>query len=331
LTGCKCTVCGKTIHSFISAGRGTGKALLTCTRCGEKKIEPHTHSYWCNQCDYCGEYEPGVKNNGDFYTMQKDYGLILVGYEGENDSAVTIPEGITHISMGHLGNFDNHDEITEIVFPSTLKSTGMHTFSRLKNLRKVVMNEGLESISQSAFYGCPLPEIYIPHTINRIDSGVFNKITEIICHENSPAHKYAVKEKINYKLLPQIGEVPEEPPEKEIFTNIQQSGTVRHIVCLCYNGPLSNQWKPQIQDYIINSETNAGSIINQMSRITFDSFYDNTHLYNDFSLKMQLQKIYGETYGFAEAEKLALNSVYKGDLKQEGGNELKAKFFVLYE
>jgi len=48
-----------------------------------------------------------------------------------------------------------------------------------------------------------------------------------------------------------------------------------------------------------------------MSRIIFDSFYDNAELFKDFSLKMKLTQIYGETYGFKDAEAFAIKSVYE--------------------
>jgi len=106
---------------------------------------------------------------------------------------------------------------------------------------------------------------------------------------------------------------------------------VRHIVCICYDSPLSNQWKPQIQQYIIDKEKQAGNIIGQTSRITFESFMDNSHLYNDDSLKMKLKQVYGQTYGFADAEFLTNKSVYKGDMTQNVSDEIMAKFFVLYQ
>jgi hypothetical protein len=119
--------------------------------------------------------------------------------------------------------------------------------------------------------------------------------------------------------------------EPEIFTNKQQCGTIRHIVCICCDRPDINQRKPQMQSYIIDGETEAGSVLTQMSRITFESFMDDAHLYKDQSLEMKLTQVYGETYGFAEAKALALKSVYKGDMKQEDGRAPLAKFFVLYE
>jgi len=198
-------------HIFIKAGAGIGKALLTCNRCGKKKVEPHEHSFWCSQCDYCGEYEKNVKKDGNFYVGKSKYSkdaLYLVGYEGNEAASITIPEGITHIGMGHMGSFDGHDEITEVIFSSTLKDTGMHTFSRLKNLKKVVINKGLEQISQSALRCPSLTEIYIPSTVKRIDTGALinDYGLTITCHEDSAVHKYAVEKKIAFKLLPREGE-----------------------------------------------------------------------------------------------------------------------------
>ena len=226
----KCEICGKSEkkeHTFRSTSRGIGKALLTC-ECGSKKIEPHEHSFWCNQCDYCGEYEKGVRQNGDFYLFEKIGLLYLVGYGGKGNSKLVIPEGVTNISMGHLGEIARNNEIIEVIFPSTLTNTGMHTFNYCKNLRKVVMNEGLIAIAQSVFSGCSsLEEINIPGTVKNIEtlafgdceslksiylpSSVINfdynpfagcKDLVISCHEDSAAYRFAEKEKIPYKLLP---------------------------------------------------------------------------------------------------------------------------------
>ena len=74
-----------------------------------------------------------------------------------------------------------------------------------------------------------------------------------------------------------------------------------------------------------------GSTVDQTSRITFESFYDNADLYNDYSLFMKLKEVYGKTYGFHNAEDYALSRVYKGELKQADGHTTLAKFFVLYK
>jgi len=329
LDGCTCTRCGQELHDFVKSG----KAVRVCQRCGVKVVEPHDHRFWCGQCDHCGEYEDDVTKAGDFYIQKTDYGVTLVGYEGKDNAVVSIPEGVTRIKMGHMGDFSHHDEITELILPSTL--TSIDSCSWMKNLAKVDVNEGLESIEQNALHGCPeLKEIYIPETVTSIGYSALDKRDglEITCHEGSEAHRFAEKEGIPVKLLP--GSAPtttDEPAQQETFTNKQPNGTVRHIVCICYDGPLSNQWKPQIQQYIIGEETTAGSTFTQSSRITFESFSDNSNLENDDSLKMKLMQVYGGTYGFAQAETLALKSVYKGAMRQQDGKTVEAKFFVLYE
>lgn len=333
-----CAECGKEEmrnHSYSSASQGIGKALLTCRYCGHQTIEPHEHRFWSNQCDYCGVYENGVVKKGDFYTIKTKYGAKLVGYSGGEHSKIVIPEGITHIGMGHLGSFDKKEAIVEVVFPASLKRTGMHVFCYCKNLKKVTFNEGLMEIGQGAFGGCSsLSEVYIPPTVMSIEYSAFSGCKEltIVCHEDSAAHRFAEKEKFHFKLLPKDEnmKVAASITEKKIFVNEQENGVIRHIVCICNDLPDINQRKPKIQSYIIDNETNKGSTLNQLSRISFDSFIDNSHLHNDNSLKMKLMEIYGQTYSFSEAESLALKSVYRGEMKQDDGDSILAKFFVLY-
>ena len=67
---------------------------------------------------------------------------------------------------------------------------------------------------------------------------------------------------------------------------------IRHIVCLCYDAPNINSLKPQMQDFIIKAEQERGSIIAPTSRITFDSFYDNSDLEKPDMIRQKLEQVY---------------------------------------
>jgi hypothetical protein len=129
----------------------------------------------------------------------------------------------------------------------------------------------------------------------------------------------------------QPGEPVVQAPQVEMFTNRQTSGVIRHIVCICCDRPDINQLKPGLHSMIVDAKRKAGSTLTPNSRITFDSFMDNTLLQDNQSLKMKLMQVFMSTYGAAEAEADALSSVFKGEAKQEDGGSTLAKFFVLYE
>lgn len=109
----------------------------------------------------------------------------------------------------------------------------------------------------------------------------------------------------------------------------KKNSNIRHIVCLCYDAPYINSLKPQMQNFIIKAEQNRGSVITPTSRITFDSFYDNSSLEKQDMILQKLAQVYSQVYNIAEINKLAEQSVAR-EVQQKDGHTL-VKYFVLYE
>jgi hypothetical protein len=103
---------------------------------------------------------------------------------------------------------------------------------------------------------------------------------------------------------------------------------IRHIVCLCYDAPYINSLKPQMQDFIIKAEQERGSIITPTSRITFDSFYDNSDLEKPDMIRQKLEQAYCQVYRQNAMYKLADKTVAR-EVQYRDGHTL-VKYFVLY-
>lgn len=113
------------------------------------------------------------------------------------------------------------------------------------------------------------------------------------------------------------------------FMNKKKNGTIRHIVCLCYDAPYINSLKPQLQNFIINAEQGRGSVITPTSRITFDSFYDNGSLEKPDMIRQKLEQIYCQVYRQSAMYELVDKTVAR-EVQQKDGHTL-VKYFVLYE
>lgn len=91
----------------------------------------------------------------------------------ESDS----PEGLT------IGNsaFSNCEKLASLVLPNSVKSIGSQAFRYCSSLREVKLPDGLTSLPEEAFFGCPLTAINLPETLTSIGNlalvnGVFNSI-----------------------------------------------------------------------------------------------------------------------------------------------------------
>jgi len=117
--------------------------------------------------------------------------------------------------------------------------------------------------------------------------------------------------------------------KREVGGEAENSRAVRHIVCLCYDAPDINSLKPQMQDFIVGAERTRGSVITPASRITFDSFYDNSDLDKPEMIRQKLQQIYSSVYPQSAMYELADKSVAR-EVQQRDGHTL-VRYYVLYE
>lgn len=104
---------------------------------------------------------------------------------------------------------------------------------------------------------------------------------------------------------------------------------IRHIIGLCYDMPDINSFKPQMQSFIIDAEQKRGGVITPTSRITFDSFYDNSALEKPGMIRQKLEQIYCQVYHQSAMYELADKTIAR-EIQQKDGHTL-VKYFVLYE
>lgn len=89
------------------------------------------------------------------------------------DFSVGIEGGFELVSIG--GGTLGSTPVTNLVCPPTLKSIDWGAFENNKNLRSVVLNEGLETIGMNAFNSCTALESFsgLPSTLTSMGGGVF--------------------------------------------------------------------------------------------------------------------------------------------------------------
>ena len=134
-----------------------------------------------------GDFSDYVTNNGTVKTidnpiilengLQMVYGengektlyLVPVDYE---DTTVNVPEGVT--AIGYYA-FSYNTSVETVVLSSTVRDLG-RGFDSNSSIKKVVLNEGLETISSRAFRSTSaLEEVVISSTVKTIEDNAFQK------------------------------------------------------------------------------------------------------------------------------------------------------------
>ena len=88
---------------------------------------------------------------------------------------ITLHEGITSISADAF----RYSGLTEISFPSTLKSVGQYAFQYCDNLTSVELNQ-VESLGTGAFYGCEsLNNVVLPVTLKTTAHHIFTDCSSL--------------------------------------------------------------------------------------------------------------------------------------------------------
>ena len=116
----------------------------------------------------------------DFKTKVKDDGTIEIElYRGEA-AEVVIPDTIDGKEVSVIGGFANHDEITSVVIPDSVKEISFNAFKNCFNLATVKMSSNVEKIGSFAFDGC-FTAIELPDTLTEIGECAFSqmKLTEL--------------------------------------------------------------------------------------------------------------------------------------------------------
>lgn len=84
---------------------------------------------------------------------------------------ITFPEGLQ--TLENFQGLTGCPKITELTLPSSIKNI-KYAFSSCNYLKKVTLNDGLETIGESAFNGCTsLQEVAIPESVTTVEASAF--------------------------------------------------------------------------------------------------------------------------------------------------------------
>lgn len=110
-------------------------------------------------------------------------------YESKKHSFPNITQVVFPDSLKEIGQntFYGCAKLTEVVFPQTLDKIGEGAFCECTGLQKVVLNEGLKNIDNFCFNKCTgLTEIEIPQSVTELGESVFSqceKLQKVVLNE----------------------------------------------------------------------------------------------------------------------------------------------------
>ncbi len=162
-----------------------------CSHNTEKK-DQEQHQFDKGKCVICGFID--YTENLIYELNEDESSYSIVGIHSLTETQIVIPSRylnlpITKIKESAFRNstaieyvkiwdgvveiedyaFANCINLSEIIFPNTLKSIGSNSFANCSKLTDVILYEGFESLETYAFYGCQnLKTISIPSSINYI-------------------------------------------------------------------------------------------------------------------------------------------------------------------
>ena len=111
----------------------------------------------------------------DFRTQINNDGTIEIDLYTGNASTVVIPDTINGKEVTVIGGFGNHDELTAVVIPDTVKEISYNAFVNCFNLASVQMGENVEKIGSYAFVG-KFEGIDLPDTLVEIGDCAFYSV-----------------------------------------------------------------------------------------------------------------------------------------------------------
>lgn len=157
---------------------------------------------------YALEYIDNVKNEGVYYDIMKDSEGRLTALVSTNNRHLCTSTEVkvldTLINLVRVEKIDDlafagNESIEKLVLGDYIQCVGESAFHDCNKLREVTLNEGLKRLEDSAFGYTAIKEVYIPSSVEFIDSLAFspNSLLEKIevDHHNT---KYKSREGILY-------------------------------------------------------------------------------------------------------------------------------------
>lgn len=131
-------------------------------------------------CGICGCSQQKESPVEDFLYEMIDGQVIIKGYTG-SDREIVIPAKIADREVTKIGDyaFEGYD-LTNVVFPDSLKEIGEGAFYRCKCLTAVSIPESVEVIGAGAFNSClDLSELKLPDNIESIGECAFGNCPKL--------------------------------------------------------------------------------------------------------------------------------------------------------
>ena len=232
-----------------------GTEIAKCNYCDneDERVVQHSrveHVFYNGKCTTCrrDNYSLGLK-----YDKQADGNYILSGIGNCSDIDIFIPAEYSGGKVVGIKNnaFYSNEQIETIYFSENIKSIGVASFAKCKNLYFVSLNQDLEKIGNGAFSTCEsLKEIIIPNNVSTIDGSAFFGCTTLrkieIGTNVKEIKEFAFSECLNLEEIIYKAKSCNEWPtaDRYIFNNCGKnkeitltiSNTVEHIPAYLFAG-----------------------------------------------------------------------------------------------
>ena len=142
-------------------------------------------------------FSVGAETSGDYeYEVLDDGTLEITKYSG-TDTEVDIPSEINGKEVTSIGMSDGYGvfwrcDATSVTIPSSIKKIGSTVFSQCGSLENIILSDGIEEISDYAFYELGISNIYIPSSVSNIGNSAFyncKKLERIDVADNNENYK----------------------------------------------------------------------------------------------------------------------------------------------
>ncbi len=112
-----------------------------------------------------------IHNNGLYNKKTKELEAVAPGYSG----AYAVPEGALTIGRSAF----QECEVTSVTIPDTVKLIDEYAFADCKNLKAVILGDGITEIKMSAFTRSGITEITLPASVKKMGGDVFSWCTNL--------------------------------------------------------------------------------------------------------------------------------------------------------
>ncbi len=119
----------------------------------------------------CDNLEYNEYGNAKYLGNEKNPYAFLISSVSQDINFVEINSAVRII---YASAFRNHENLTSLAFPDSLKSIGKQAFSCCSNLKEVDFGEGVEYIGEQAFDFTGLVSISLPDSVICVDNSAFS-------------------------------------------------------------------------------------------------------------------------------------------------------------